>query len=132
MTSRLSKAEREHAAERGIQYAEEDHPVREYRRVVLIKDRATGQEIGSMVQDDLGQFHLQEQGTLISNESLPHIVRRLITAIGEIGEQMNRERPGLFQELKASEHAIDTKEREAEAARLRALNWPNTATDEGA
>ena len=27
-----------------------------YKRVAVIKDRATGQEIGSLVQDDAGSF----------------------------------------------------------------------------
>ena len=57
-----------------------------YKRVAVIKDRATRQEIGSLVQDDAGEFHLHEQGTLIQNEGLPHIVRRLIVAIGEVFE----------------------------------------------
>lgn len=54
-----------------------------YRRVVVLNDRATGQECGSIVQDDEGDFHIQEQGTLYPMEALPEIVQRLIIGTGE-------------------------------------------------
>jgi len=57
-----------------------------YRRTVVIKDRATGQEIGSIVRDDNDDFHIQEQGTLYPMEALPDVIQRLIVAIGEVFE----------------------------------------------